>query len=223
MVLMRYAVPAVDRHTHKPFVRPGDSGPYCTNRRQSPRALSRPAGEASSDSLVLKAPIRLWSGRVGGTPEQQMERYSRAWVVAAAAGADFTYVIYPDDVHSVDMTVRDDLHAIDFQVKSTALPKHQGDFIAFDLDKTAYDRLRNSNRAGLGVLALVVVDEDRSKWLTFDEEGTHLTWTAYYLCLHGAGPAESIATTRLKVPKANVLTVEAMKTLMAMAEGRWAA
>jgi len=151
-----------------------------------------------------------------------MERYSRAWVVAAAAGADFTYQIHLDDVHSVDMTVRDDHHAIDFQVKSTAGPIDQGDAIAFDLDVTAYNRLRTTNRSGLGVLALVVVDDDRDKWLTFDEDGTRLMWTAYYLCLHGAPSVENEAKVRLKVPKANVLTIEAMKGLMLTSAARWA-
>jgi len=150
-----------------------------------------------------------------------MERYSRAWVVAAAAGADFTYSVFGDDVYSVDMTVRDDLDAIDFQVKSTTVPIEQDDEIAFDLDITAYDRLRKVNRAGLGVLVLVVVDQDREGWLTFDGEGTHLKWAAYYLCLLGAPDVPNTSTVRLRVPKANLLTIEAMKSLMAQSAARW--
>jgi hypothetical protein len=151
-----------------------------------------------------------------------MERYSRAWIVAAAAGADFTYTILPDDVHGVDMTVRDDRHAIDFQLKSTTVPIDQGDAIAFDLDVATYDRLRQPSRSGLGVLALIVIDADRDGWLVVDENGTHLRWAAYYLSLLGAPEVSTEATTRLIVPKANVLTVEAMKALMDESAGRWA-
>lgn len=152
-----------------------------------------------------------------------MERYSRAWVVAAAAGADFTYQLLADDVHSVDMTVRDDEHAIDFQIKSTLMPKDQGEALAFDLDVTAYNRLRARNRTGLGVLALVVVDADRRAWLTFDSDGTRLRWAAYYLCLLDAPATDNRAKVRLSVPKANLLTIEAMKDLMATSASRWEA
>jgi hypothetical protein len=159
---------------------------------------------------------------VGGTPEQQKERYSRAWVVAAAAGADYTYTILPDDVHGVDMTVRHDLHSIDFQLKSTASPIDQDGHIAFDLDVTTYDLLRQTQRSGLGVLALIVVDDDREQWLAFDADGTHLKWTAYYLSLHGKPQVANTATVRLKVPKSNLLTIDGMKALMAEAAARWA-
>lgn len=87
---------------------------------------------------------------------------------------------------------------------------------------TWYNRLRTTNRSGLGVLVLVVVDDDRDQWLAFDADGTHLKWTAYYLCLHGAPSVPNEAKVRLKVPKANLLTIKAMKTLMASSAARWA-
>jgi hypothetical protein len=151
-----------------------------------------------------------------------MERYSRAWVVAAAAAADFTYTILSDDVHGVDMTVRGDHHSIDFQLKSTAKPDDKGDHLVFDLDVRTYDLLRQSQRTGLGVLALIVVDGDCDEWLAFDEGGTRLKWTAYYLSLHGQPPVPNTATVRLAVPKANLLTMSGMKALMAESAARWA-
>lgn len=151
-----------------------------------------------------------------------MERYSRAWVVAAAAGADYSYTILPDDVHGVDMTVRHDFHSIDFQLKSTAVPNDKGDHIAFDLDVSTYDLLRQPQRSGLGALALIVVDDDRDEWLVFDKGGTRLKWAAYYLSLCDEPPVLNKSTVRLKIPKANLLTIDGMKALMAESAARWA-
>lgn len=150
-----------------------------------------------------------------------MERYSRSWVVAAAAGADFTYQILPDDVHGVDMTVRDDFHSVDFQLKSTCRPKVENDHFSFDLDVRTYDILRDPDRSGYGVLALVVIDGDRTRWLDMDHDGTQLARAAYYLPLHGLPPTANTATIRLGVPKSNLLTIDAMKWLMASAGSRW--
>jgi hypothetical protein len=82
--------------------------------------------------------------------------------------------------------------------------------------------LRQKERIGLGVLAVIVVDDDRGQWLAFDDEGTRLKVAAYYLNLCGKPPSGNDATQRLFVPKANLLTLDGMKALMAESAARWA-
>jgi len=159
---------------------------------------------------------------MGGLSEQQKERYSRAWIVAAASGADYRYDILMDDQDGVDMTVRDRRQLLDFQLKATSHPVVHDGHLIHDLDVRTYDLLRDPQRSGMGVLALVVVDEDPTDWLEMDSDSTLLARCAYYLPLLGLPDTQNTATVRLKVPVANLLTIDAMKRLMGQAAARWA-
>ncbi|NGN93178.1 DUF4365 domain-containing protein [Nocardioides sp. KC13] len=152
---------------------------------------------------------------------KQKERYSRAWVIAAAAGANFTYEIVADDERGVDMTVTSDLHVLDFQLKATSHPEIQGGCLVHDLDVRTYNLLRAKQRSGYGVLALIVVDGEPEQWVSLDEHRTVLTRCAYFLPLHGAPETPNDVTVRLKVPLENRLTIEAMRRLMADSAARW--
>lgn len=150
-----------------------------------------------------------------------MERYSRAWVVAAASAADFTYSIEPDDVHGIDMVVRSDKGILDFQLKATANPKVSDDSLIFDLDVRTYNLLREETRSGYGVLAVVVIDPDRSSWLTMNHGHTLLVRCAYFIELYGKPSTTNSTSIRLHIPRSNLLTVPAIKKLMDAAEARW--
>lgn len=155
-----------------------------------------------------------------GTPKQK-ERYSRAWLVAAASAADFTYRIVTDDEHGVDMTVHSDDHTLDFQLKATSHPEIQDGCLIYDLDVRTYNLLRSTKRSAYGVLALVVVGDDTCGWLQISADCTHLTRSAYYLPIIGLPDTDNDSTIRLKVPLTNLLTADAMKSLMADEAARW--
>jgi hypothetical protein len=159
---------------------------------------------------------------MGGLAEQQKERFSRAWIVAAAAGADYTYDVLMDDLHGVDMTVRDQRWVLDFQLKATSHPTIKGNHLIHDLDVRTYDLLRDPERTGYGVLALIVVHDDPQQWLDMDGAGTRLARSAYYLPMAGLPAKENTATVRLRIPLSNLLTIAAMKSLMNLAAARWA-
>jgi hypothetical protein len=53
---------------------------------------------------------------VGGASKQKV-RFSRAWVVAAAAAANFTYEIVADDERGVDMTIHSSEHTLAVQTR----------------------------------------------------------------------------------------------------------
>lgn len=158
---------------------------------------------------------------VSGAPKQK-ERFSRAWVIAAAAAADFTYEIVADDERGVDMTVHSHDHTLDFQLKATSRPEVQDECLVHDLDVRTYNLLRSQQRSGYGVLALIVVADDTAAWHVMDHDGTSLTRSAYYLPLYGMPSTSNAATIRLKVPMANLLTPGAMRALMDAQAARWA-
>lgn len=158
---------------------------------------------------------------VDGSPKQK-ERFSRAWVVAAAATANFTYEIVADDERGVDMTVHSNEHTLDFQLKATSNPDVQGDCLVHDLDVRTYNLLRSQQRSGYGVLAVIVVADDTASWHVMDQDGTSLTRSAYYLPLFGMPSTSNTATIRLKVPMSNLLTAGAMQAMMATQAARWA-
>jgi hypothetical protein len=156
-----------------------------------------------------------------GAPKQK-ERFSRAGVIAAAAVANYTYTILPDDEHGVDMTVHSDFHTIDFQLKATSSPEYQDDCLVHDLDIRTYNLLRSPERTGYGVLAVIVVGDDTESWHGMSDTETTLTQCAYYLPLFGLSDTPNLATIRLKVPTSNLLTADAMKLLMAQQRARFA-
>lgn len=129
--------------------------------------------------------------KIGGSPKQK-ERFSRAWVIAAAAAADFTYEIVADDERGVDMTVHSHDHTLDFQLKATSRPEVRDDCLLHDLDVRTYNLLRPSQRSGYGVLAVVVVSDDPASWHVMDHDGTNLSRSAYY-----CGPQGYVAVDHL--------------------------
>lgn len=155
-----------------------------------------------------------------GAPKQK-ERFSRAWVIAAASVADYTYEIVADDARGVDMTVHSDVHTIDFQLKATSSPEYQDEYLVHDLDVRTYDLLRSTERTGYGVLALIVVGDDTDGWHGMNDAETTLTQCAYYLPLFGRSGTPNLATIRLKVPTSNLLTADAMKSLMDQQKARF--
>lgn len=176
-------------------------------------------------SAILRATgtrHRYGPGVVDGKPKQK-ERFGRAWVVAAAAAADFTYEIVADDERGVDMTIHSQQHTLDFQLKATSNPEFQDDCVVHDLDVRTYNLLRSRERSGYGVLAVIVVGDDTAAWQVMDHNGTSLVRSAYYLPLFGMPPTANAATIRLKVPLDNLLTAGAMQTLMAAQAARWTA
>ena len=172
----------------------------------------------------MRPPVHRYSRVImgDGSPKQK-ERFSRAWVIAAASAADFTYEIVADDERGVDMTVHSQEHTIDFQLKATSSPEIQDGCLVHDLDVRTYNLLRSEQRSGYGVLALIVVGPDTASWHVMDDGGTSLTRSAYYLPLFGLPATPNQATIRLKVPMSNLLTADAMKLLMDAQVARWAA
>ena len=172
--------------------------------------------------LVLRSGCR-YPAHVGGMIEGQKERFSRAFIVAAACAAadDFTCQVHVDDIEGVDVVVRQQGVAVDFQLKSTIVPEETPAGFVYDLDVRTYNMLTPIERSGMAVLALIVLGTDTASWCEMTDDCTRLTHCAYYLTLHGMEPTSNTATIRLTLPKSNVLNPEAMRQLMKASRGRF--
>ncbi len=103
------------------------------------------------------------------------------------------------------------------------MPKTTEDDIQFDLDVRTYNLLASTDRAGLGILAVIVVHEAPSSWVDMCDETTTLTHCAYYLPLTGMPETSNTATVAPNHPRTDTLTPDAMRALMDVARARWSA
>lgn len=107
----------------------------CRHAATFSAAVGRPPYSSGVVSLAISsasAPQRRYSPTVGEGSPKQKERFSRAWVIAAASAADFTYEIVADDERGVDMTVHSHHDTLDFQLKATSNPEVQDGCLVFD-------------------------------------------------------------------------------------------
>ena len=156
------------------------------------------------------------------TPHRQ-ESLCRAYVqaVAAQVGVGFTV---PGDDYGVDVTLRligrqgdgrrDAGVTLDLQLKSTTRALVDDESVAFDLDVKNYDDLRDPEVRCPRLLVLLVQPQEEGRWLTQSEEELTVRHCAYWISLRGRGPTENQRTVRVRIPRANVFTVEGLRALL---------
>ena len=108
-------------------------------------------------------------------------------------------------------------HPVDFQMKATTRWRHKDGFVVYDLDARAHRLLTDRERGmPLAILILLCLPDEPTEWLEGCEEHLHLRNCCYWHQLAGT-PTENIATTRIQVPRANVLTPESLRDIMRLA------
>jgi hypothetical protein len=138
--------------------------------------------------------------------------YLRA--VAVAAG----YVASPpeSDYDSIDLVVSSRIgkrHRLEFQVKCTAAPLLQGDDFGFELPKKNYDDLRIDTVIPR-LLLVLVVPGDAEKWIRQTERRMNLRHCGYWKSLRGLGDSPNSSSVTVRIPRSNVLTPLALRSLM---------
>jgi hypothetical protein len=103
-----------------------------------------------------------------------------------------------------------------FQLKATTTIKESPDPIPFPLKQKNYDDLRG-RCAEPRYLALLIMPLDPVEWIRLDTDALVLRRCMHWVSLASAAATSNTATTTIYVPRANVLDVEAMKSLMAAA------
>jgi hypothetical protein len=152
---------------------------------------------------------------------QCKEDFGEAYVrsVAAAAGCrlenvkrdydgiDAYCVRYGDDGTIPDA-------ALNVQLKSTHNVRSYVDELSYSLPIGNYNKLRVRRSNAPSILILVVVPADPTDWTEQDEEDLHLFRAGYWANLLGK-PAVSNKTHRtVRIPRANLFTVEELDAIM---------
>ena len=152
------------------------------------------------------------------TGPDQKEGLSLAYVKALAARAGFSTAVPEPDRDSVDVRIMAGgprRPALDLQLKATAdLAKAQNGFRRFRLRIKNYNDLRVEAQTPR-LLVVLELPQDEAQWMTVTTEELVLRRQAYWLSLQrGFEEVVGQQTATVRIPKDNVLDVEALRTLM---------
>ena len=152
------------------------------------------------------------------------EQLSYAYLHAIASRAYFGCDRPTVDRDSVDATVsaRESLTSdsllrsprLDFQLKATALPPLVGEAFSFELKLKNYDDLRAEGRHIPLLLAVFIMPDDETQWLTFSEEALIMRRCAYWSNIRGYAPSGNTATQTVTVMRNNILTPQTLRALL---------
>jgi hypothetical protein len=157
------------------------------------------------------------------TDEHRMEQLSRAYVQAVAAMAHCTCA-RPEQDYGVDLTIRlvEEVGGmirpvgrnLDLQLKSTINATLTASEVVYDLDLRAYNILRKSTRRAPIFLVLLVLPPDQNNWLAHTEDRLEVRRCAYWLSLRGAVAVPNTRSVRVRIPRQNQFTPDALARIM---------
>lgn len=152
------------------------------------------------------------------TGTAQKERLSLVYVNALAASAGFLTSVPEPDRDSVDLRIQAGGRrrpALDLQLKATAeLDEPQAGSLRFRLSIKNYDDLRVVTQTPR-LLVVLELPADESRWVTVTAEELVLRRRAYWVSLQqGSSERAEQKTVTVRIPKGNVLDVEALRDLM---------
>jgi hypothetical protein len=162
------------------------------------------------------------------TSEHTKEALSHAYVHALAGMAGLNLAARTIFDYGVDGTfhlvkIRNNEriqtgHPVDFQMKATTKWEHRDDFVVYDLEARAHRLLTTDREPGmpLAILILLCLPKDPVEWLDGCEEHLHLRNCCYWYQPEGP-PTQNVATTRIQVPRENVLTPDTLRRIMLLA------
>jgi hypothetical protein len=106
---------------------------------------------------------------------------------------------------------------VEYQMKATTDWIHEGDFVVYDLEARAHRFLTDREpRQPMAILILLCLPKDEAHWLHGCEEHMRLMHCCYWYRPEGP-PTTNLRTIRIRVPRANVLTPDALRSIMSVA------
>lgn len=166
------------------------------------------------------------------TINHQKESLSRSLIQAIAGRCgmicsyrEFDYGI---DVKVCDVIVRTDRAGsahetrryvesgfdIAIQAKSTTQFTIEDDAIVYDLEAKNYNDLRDTDVGTPRILVLLLLPSDEGQWLNLTEDQIILRRCAYWYSVLGSPETNNNSTVRIRIPRANLFTVDALNLLM---------
>jgi hypothetical protein len=181
-----------------------------------------------SIAWTIHTVIKVHSGEYLITLQHTQEALTFAYIHALSGVAGLNIQLGSRHDYGIDGTLRavkargrrlvDTGVIVDFQLKATVNWAAKGADIVYDLEAKNYNDLvtREPDEAPF-ILILLCMPKDTAAWLTAIEDCLTLRNCCYWLALTGA-PSANIATKRIHIPKANLLTPTAMQGILADAK-----
>lgn len=147
--------------------------------------------------------------------------YSYIQVISSAAGYAFQRTTTPLDRAGIDLTITGlgvqgsmGFPQLYVQVKCTSRDVLEEKRIRYPLKIKNYDELRNNYQYPPLILVVVLVSDNVDDWLHQSEEELCLRRCGYWLSLRGAPATQNKGNVTVYLPRENLFTVNALKTLM---------
>ncbi|HAA30403.1 MAG TPA: hypothetical protein DCE56_25340 [Cyanobacteria bacterium UBA8553] len=154
----------------------------------------------------------------------QKEEFSYAYIyaVASAVGYSFQRATTPLDQVGVDVTITavpetpqsKRLTLLDLQVKCTSRDVLTDDEIRYPLPIKNYEELRYEEHSVPRILVLVVVPDNSDEWLYQSQAKLCLKHCGYWISLRGQPATQNQETVTVYLPRKNMFTVDALKSMM---------
>jgi hypothetical protein len=156
------------------------------------------------------------------TRNHRQEALCRAYVQAVAALAGVASA-KPDPDYGVDLLLRDieqrgqrHLDArlqLDLQLRSTTRANVSETIVFYDLDVQTYEFLRTESSIRC-ILVVLVLPEDENDWLHQSAEELTIRHCAYWISLRGAEPATAASSVRIRIPREQIFSMQAIRAIM---------
>jgi hypothetical protein len=147
----------------------------------------------------------------------QQERFGDAFLIALASVAGCTCAKPDTDNDSIDWTISCKLPRrpkIDVQMKTHRMEGEIQDEISYPLNRKNYDDLTITDVLVPRILVLVILPSNLTDWLTATAQQLVLRKSAYWLSLMGFPESDNQTKTTVKIPMAQMLTVETLQEMM---------
>ena len=153
----------------------------------------------------------------------QKEDFSYAYVyaVTATVGYSLQAATRRLDDSGIDATITvpgkinsKRLPRFDIQIKSTSLSVLKEESIKYRLSAKNYNELCEDDPFVPQLLIVVLLSSDVNDWVSQTEESLCLKRCAYWLSLRGQPPVDNQTTITVEIPRQNIFSPDALKTIM---------
>jgi hypothetical protein len=103
---------------------------------------------------------------------------------------------------------------LDVQVKRTTRAGRDATSIRYDLERKAYDDLRDADVPNPRLLIVVVFARDPAAWLSQSEKELTIRGCGYWASLEGSEPTTRDRSVRIRIPRTQVFSVSGLQGIM---------
>ncbi|MFK4503546.1 hypothetical protein ABIF86_007837 [Bradyrhizobium japonicum] len=151
----------------------------------------------------------------------RQEQFSGVYIRAVCAVTGCAIDVPSIDHDKVDYSVRSRVLGtvrtkpqIDIQAKCQMSGPAAGDPLSYVLDLETYDNLRDPMVSNPRILVVVLVPSNVNEWLGQSEKELVLSHCAYWVSLKNAPPSSNSTSQTVYLPRKNVFTPDALRSMM---------